>query len=470
MEPLQSDAATQFPRKLATRKHLAPSIVIAATLVSPAIGLSLWWLQLDGSTLFAAFVGIVGAVVALWAWRSQRWPVVFLGLYIALAFGLRPLQTLADPSLISAAVPFTKSDLASGMVTALMAVSLGFVSFLFVYRVFEGVRNSVVEESTQVRSAEIRLGRTFVVLAVGLVCSYALVQTAGGFTTAIVSARVIRGNFAGSFYPLFGVWVMQSAGLALYAFRKRSGEPAGVLPYLYVGLGLVAGLVTGSRGAATPLLVALIVLALHHERGKGRLRIIAGGVLLLVAIVAYGAYKQYSVPGASNVGVISGANVSAQVNESDYFALTVGRRSTLPPPGELLGSAASAPTYLLPRAIYPNKVEPYDYRVRAVLLGGIVETGLPISLFGEAWLIGGHVGVTIISGLAGAIMGLASRALWSPSLRAQLFGAVIVGSAYLILSRPMVISISRLLSLLLAMLIALLIVEVRSAKPKVGEG
>jgi len=237
--------------------------------------------------------------------------------------------------------------------------------------------------------------------------------------------------------------------------------------------GTLVNLATGSRGNALPFLVAAALIYLyrpiegsrHLERPFRRLLVVA--TPLVVLMLVFGAYKQFTRPGApatfdaiaSNLSSVTYGQVAAQFKDADYLAVATMLRDRMPEASDLAVRALGSPLVALPSALGVPKPRPYDFDLRAIAVGGVVETGLPASLFGELWLIGGAAGLGVGGVALGFLLRRAFASLGEALGRKAVCMYLALGLLYLFLSRPLATSVSKLLIFTVAVLLAGLMVE-----------
>lgn len=183
--------------------------------------------------------------------------------------------------------------------------------------------------------------------------------------------------------------------------------------------------------------------------------------VLAVVALAFGAYKSNTAldnePSmtaimSEAVDQMSIANAAEQFEESDVLAHVIHNRDSLPTQHDLARRLAAFPLMIVPSGFGLPKPIPYDYDVRESALAGEAQTGLPAGLPGELWLMGGFLTV-VAGGLAiGAGMNFYGRV--SGTTIQTAWAALIFGHLFLLISRPLVISLSRLLLYWIALRIA----------------
>jgi hypothetical protein len=297
----------------------------------------------------------------------------------------------------------------------------------------------------------------------------------------LLAASTVRSDNAGRLFWIFPSWVAACMWLLAMATQRRP-KPIAVAGLF---MALLPSLSLGSRGSLIPFIVA--ALSLGRTSFGDTLRRRGRPILLFVAAVGCVGLGLFKVTGSSTsddyqtIPLAGSATlgeavtkVSSQFDDIDAYAFVQTLDSaSLDDPEHIREGWIESPLLILPSAVRPVSFRTYDFSVREALYPGEALTGLPASILAEVTLGLGPMGIPI----AGAAIGLllvATTQAGTGTIRGLLRGALLTGMIPMILSRPIPVSVSRTISLMLALEIA---VRVSGAKPpsldrrvRTGEG
>lgn len=417
--------------------------------------------------MLAALLAIF--VPAVWHRNVRVVPLAAIGGYFFGVFCFRPAVLLIDPHrsrVLTAGRGRLEEQVTGALWIAVLALAVVIATYAFLTLLPpRPCRPLPISRRRAHRPLSLPPAALVLTVVVSSVSLALLVEAAGGFTAAIGRSRVVRAELQGSLFLLSGIWFGNVVGLAsLLTYLQQGRRRDGLTAVFLLAIGIVASAVIGSRGSAVPPLVAAGVLILRvrwvPDGGALSVRQASAAGILLVAglggLAMYGALRNASLPAASSVplsewagGVLADvrvADVADQFDEFDYLVWVRENRRHLPSGANLGVRLLGVPEYALPSALVADRPVPYDFDVRRVAVGGIVETGLPASLVGESWLISGIPGVVIAHALLGwAAWFLADRLARFRSPASLMLTSIVLGHLYLVLSRPLLVSISRLL-------------------------
>ncbi|MQW78102.1 hypothetical protein GHK92_19725 [Nocardioides sp. dk4132] len=458
-------------RRSDTLVSRTPSATAVFALVAAAASLLYFGFNFAGGTnevvWLTVLIGVLTLGAIVWSLDVQRWPLIVVLLYFLVGFALRPAVVIQRPNLVSSEMLITQATLVDGMRIALPLVLLA-CFFLLIGWHLPAKPTRPPRLLPSVRAPLAMVG--FVTTSLGTML---MLQATGGLGAALSNIKTIRTEIEGQHSPMVLVWFGQMIALIALA-NGASPRLSKIIAAATIGVGTTAGIATGSRGSTLPILgAAVLIVALgtsrlrsrgsvSTERRAGR-RLILLGVPLVLFMLLFGAFKQNQSPSGqgtvasalSGVSDVTGDQVANQFKDADYFAQIAVRRDLMPDSVELASRVAQFPIMLVPSAFGVEKPRPYDYDLRKVVLGGIVKTGLPASYVAELWLIGGTGLVAIGSLIVGVFLRRQGRWLAGrPSLQ-YLIAAVGCGWLYLFVSRPLVVSLSRGLILLVCLVAAI---------------
>jgi hypothetical protein len=208
--------------------------------------------------------------------------------------------------------------------------------------------------------------------------------------------------------------------------------------------GLAGSLLLATRGPLGVTVLAALYLLGRRRRISMRAAVATGLVLALgfAGLQSLRQVREYAQSGSVTEAVATTFKtdplslLSADLIEYDHLvALTQIVPEPLP---RLHGESLRAvPGAFVPRAIWPDKPRPVDYRLSVVLYGSQTTAGTPFTLPGELWWDFGWLGVLVFCPLAGYGLG---ALWWRASARSgtgQVLVAVLGGYAYLLLTRPL---------------------------------
>jgi hypothetical protein len=442
--------------------YCVPSVAIWAVVVLLSAGLSVLLVSLQGSIwTLAAVILVMVLAIGSQSLAPGRWAILIMCGYVLLVFGVRSIYIVGHQLELNTSLSLSNTEFESYLVLACGLGAIGLVSVCLGYRLGErSVAHRSTSKSTYLVVAPMTL---WLFIAVGALCAVFLVAQAGGVGAALGRANTVRSELAGSLFPLFGIWSAQCCGLLVTATPQANRwiRSVGVL---VVVTGSVVSLLIGSRGSALPPLIALaILIAVRPLTVKGwqnpassamrRLILLIAPVVIVGGMAGIARYQAVadSLNSTHQSSAISGPLY--QFSEVDNFALSLAAQRDFPSSAEQIVEVLKFPLLVVPRNLGLPKPVPYDFLVREAVLGGIVETGLPASLFGELWLLGGLVGVIGGGAFTGFVLAWSTSGIARRGPKSSTWSALVLGHTYLLFSRPLDLSLSRLLAFGIALLL-----------------
>jgi O-antigen/teichoic acid export membrane protein len=433
------------------RRVLAVATVLIAGGILLAVGLNVArplsrdWVWLAVAASFFAAAGVLGASAARHGLRaSLASPLGPLALILLAHFTLRPATLALDPASAVWAVRtigFDWSDVTQA--AALGAAGLGVLGagFLAAWRPSDVPRVPLVPETSRVVKAVAGA------VAVGTVLWLILFARLGGLDTLAADPSSIHLGQYGAGYGTLGLALCLGATLvALHAWLDRPERVLLATTAVAGAVALAGSIALATRGAAFATALAGLALVLRVRGPRRRTVVVA---LLCVAVLAATAitlravrdqlrFDRSSADAAANVARTPPLRLlSPDLIEFDHLVALEG---FVPERMEWLDgeSLAEVPATFVPRAIWPDKPRPLDFRLSERLHGPAVTSGNPFTLPGEMWWnlrFGGAVAGLFALGL---LAGLLWRFLLERGGAAgELVAAVVTGYSYLIFTRPL---------------------------------
>jgi O-antigen/teichoic acid export membrane protein len=432
------------------RRGLAVATALLAAGTVLAVGLNVFqpltrdWVWAGAVASVLAAAGAIGAGAARHGVRATvASPVGPLALILIAHFALRPATLVLDPASAEWAlrtIGFAWSDVTQA--AALGAAGLG----LFAVG-FQGVwRPSTVPRAEPSPDVGRLVKAVAGALALGSLLWLILFARLGGPAALADDPSAVHLKQFGAGYGTLGLALCLGAALAaIQAWLARPGRVLLATAVVASLVGIAGSIGLATRGAAVATALAALALVIRARRPRRRTLIVAlvCVVALAATAIALRAVRDYSLYEPTGNSAASVARtpplrlLSPDLIEFDHLVALEG---LVPERVDWLDgeSLANVPAAFVPRALWPDKPRPLDFRLAEKLHGVGVTSGNPFTLPGEMWWnlrFGGAVAGLLLLGM---LTGLLWRLLLERGGAAgELVTAVLTGYSYLIFTRPL---------------------------------
>jgi peptidoglycan/LPS O-acetylase OafA/YrhL len=384
----------------------------------------------DHRVLLALVIGGVAGTFAVAVAEARRrasgaWSAVIASpLIVAVVawgaiFGLRPLELWLWPEGTTVALTglgFTLEDLTKAAAIG----ALGCAAWTLGYLPFLGPRRRPLVPALA-REVEAmprrRLITGLLLIGFGSLFWGALFIRQGGLSVLTSTPGALHNDGQSSGYAVLGVWIVQGVALyALIAWLRGGGRRAAGLLALATGLAVMAAITMQARGLLFLGVVAGVVIFLCQRTPSRRAAAaaLAAGLIAIPALAFVQQVRTYSQSQSPREAVVLTLHTppsTFQVSDLSVFDNLVTLRQLVPGSVPRLNgsSLADVPLAFVPRAVWPDKPQPVDQQVSAVLYPGST-AGTPVGLQGELLWNFGLPAVLLGALLVGALMGVLARA------------------------------------------------------------
>lgn len=424
---------------------LLGAFVAAAALWNVRGGVGWVWLGAAGGALAA--VALVGLAVRCHGWRKVlQSPVLIVGLVLVTEFGLRPASLALDPQAASdglRAIGFSWVDLTHATV-------LGVAGLVAFCATFAAISGRPVEQAQQpisdppsARRLTAGLG---VALLLGCLLWIALFLRLGGPSALVDDPATLHLDQFGGAYGVFGMLLCFAVALAaLWNWCRRPTRGHLLLSLLGFGAGALASVCLATRGPLIASALAGFALVLRHRRLRLRATLAVGAVaiLLVSALMVLRTVRGYTQVVSLQTAITEAEHTSplttltGDLVEFDHLVVV---EKVVPSVLPWLdgGSFADVPGAFLPRALWPSKPLPIDFKLSREVYGPGTKAGTPFTLPGEAYwnfgLWGGLAAMCVLGGAGGLMWRWLQR---QGSILPGLAASLVYGYTYLVLTRPL---------------------------------